>query len=242
MTVTKEMIEAAEAEFTEYFVRNYPGPDTIIMDPKWHAPKLFRAATHRLAALSSRSAEAGKPVVTANCCHCGRIIDTREISEGGDAFGAEMSDGRWTCSFECNDAVLDFTGSALSTPADIEPVAWQSKEVHWNLHSAEDHSKYEKHLADRFRPLYAAPVADSEPAAPQPNPSKVDASVITGVDDALSEVLRQGGPRKMRAIIGEALQALNFKHNWATCFATVEQWQEFPAAIRAALAAQGEKP
>ncbi|PWE54375.1 hypothetical protein DEM27_19875 [Metarhizobium album] len=35
---------AAEAAFTEYFVRNYPGPDTIIFDPRWHAPKLFAAA------------------------------------------------------------------------------------------------------------------------------------------------------------------------------------------------------
>lgn len=42
--------EAAEREFTEYFVRNYPGPDTIIYDPKWHAPKLFRAAKHALLA------------------------------------------------------------------------------------------------------------------------------------------------------------------------------------------------
>jgi hypothetical protein len=35
---------AAEADFTEYFVRNYPGPDTVIFDPKWHAPKIFAAA------------------------------------------------------------------------------------------------------------------------------------------------------------------------------------------------------
>lgn len=34
----------ALAEFTEYFVANYPGPCTIINDPKWHAPKIFRAA------------------------------------------------------------------------------------------------------------------------------------------------------------------------------------------------------
>ena len=37
------------AEFTEYFVTNYPGPDTIISDPRWHAPKIFRAATRQLA-------------------------------------------------------------------------------------------------------------------------------------------------------------------------------------------------
>ena len=36
--------ERALEAFTEYFVRNYPGPDTVIFDPKWHAPKLFNAA------------------------------------------------------------------------------------------------------------------------------------------------------------------------------------------------------
>lgn len=41
---------AAEREFTEYFCRNYPGPDTVISKPEWHAPKLFRAAKHALLA------------------------------------------------------------------------------------------------------------------------------------------------------------------------------------------------
>lgn len=36
--------ERALAEFTSYFVANYPGPNTIINDPRWHAPKIFRAA------------------------------------------------------------------------------------------------------------------------------------------------------------------------------------------------------
>jgi len=31
-------------QFTDYFVKNYPGPDTVIADPKWHAPKIFAAA------------------------------------------------------------------------------------------------------------------------------------------------------------------------------------------------------
>ncbi len=34
-------------EFTAYVVQNYPSR-TIIHDPKWHAPKLFRAAKHAL--------------------------------------------------------------------------------------------------------------------------------------------------------------------------------------------------
>lgn len=28
----------------EYFRTNYPGPNTIIFDPNWHAPKIYRAA------------------------------------------------------------------------------------------------------------------------------------------------------------------------------------------------------
>lgn len=42
MTTTPH--DKALTAFTEYFVRNYPGPDTVIFDPKWHAPKLFNAA------------------------------------------------------------------------------------------------------------------------------------------------------------------------------------------------------
>lgn len=36
--------ETALARFTEWFARNYPGPDTVIYNPHWHAPKIFRAA------------------------------------------------------------------------------------------------------------------------------------------------------------------------------------------------------
>ena len=37
-------MEAAEDQFSEWFRKNYPGPDTIIHKPDWHAPKIFRAA------------------------------------------------------------------------------------------------------------------------------------------------------------------------------------------------------
>jgi hypothetical protein len=30
----------------QYFRANYPGPDTIIHSPDWHAPKIYRAAIH----------------------------------------------------------------------------------------------------------------------------------------------------------------------------------------------------
>lgn len=51
----------ALAEFTEYVVTNYP-PRTIISNPKWHAPKLFRAAQHAM----RRAAPA--PSAAQPCC------------------------------------------------------------------------------------------------------------------------------------------------------------------------------
>lgn len=52
-----EAYTSAEQAFTDYFVRNYPGPDTVIFDPRWHAPKLFAAAARfiREATLSPSS-------------------------------------------------------------------------------------------------------------------------------------------------------------------------------------------
>jgi hypothetical protein len=46
-------------------------------------------------------------IPTANCCNCGRIVDTRETKDGGDPFGIELNDGRWVCSGECWDVVVD---------------------------------------------------------------------------------------------------------------------------------------
>ncbi len=67
-----------------------------------------------------RSALVDVPAVipTANCCICGRIIDTREKSEGGDDHGDETAPGKWTCSIACYDA---FTGYVPDVPA-VEPV------------------------------------------------------------------------------------------------------------------------
>jgi hypothetical protein len=50
--------QAALTHFTDYFVRNYPGPNTIISDPHWHAPKIFRAAEYAL----EQAARAASPV------------------------------------------------------------------------------------------------------------------------------------------------------------------------------------
>src|SRR6185312_12248372 len=46
----------ALAHFTEYFVRNYPGPNTIISNPNWHAPKIFRAAQYAIASATKPAA------------------------------------------------------------------------------------------------------------------------------------------------------------------------------------------
>lgn len=44
-----QAIEAAALEyFTAYFENNYPGPNTVIGNPRWHAPKIFRAAQRAL--------------------------------------------------------------------------------------------------------------------------------------------------------------------------------------------------
>lgn len=58
MKLTPEQRTAALATFSEYFVRNYPGPHTIIGDPHWHAPKIFRAALH---AIQSESEPENEP-------------------------------------------------------------------------------------------------------------------------------------------------------------------------------------
>lgn len=54
-TVVREVSEGDHglAAFTEYFVKNYPGPDTIIARPEWHAPRIFRAARHAMLAAAS---------------------------------------------------------------------------------------------------------------------------------------------------------------------------------------------
>jgi len=47
MTDTAVLVHAdssSEDKFRIWFEANYPGPNTVIMDPRWHAPKIFRAA------------------------------------------------------------------------------------------------------------------------------------------------------------------------------------------------------
>lgn len=41
-----EVTDAGLIQFAEWFRKNYPGPDTVIHKPDWHAPKIYRAARH----------------------------------------------------------------------------------------------------------------------------------------------------------------------------------------------------
>ena len=42
----------------------------------------------------------------AQCCVCGKAIDTREIADGGGPDGAQLSDQRWVCTIECYEVVV----------------------------------------------------------------------------------------------------------------------------------------
>lgn len=53
-TLTQAQLDAAQDAFLEYFESNYPGPDTIISVPSWHAPRIFRAVVR--AVLDARGA------------------------------------------------------------------------------------------------------------------------------------------------------------------------------------------
>ena len=53
-----EVADEALAAFAAWFCQNYPGPDTIIHKPEWHAPKVFRAAAHAIALPTPEAADA----------------------------------------------------------------------------------------------------------------------------------------------------------------------------------------
>jgi hypothetical protein len=59
------------------------------------------------------------PIPTSNCVICGRLVDTREVSEGGDGHGCEYPEG-WTCSSECAEKLHpdpDWMKTELEKPA-----------------------------------------------------------------------------------------------------------------------------
>ena len=65
----------ALAAFTDYFVRNYPGPDTVIMDPRWHASRIFRAAQYAISTATQPEARGveGKRIGCGDHDHAGYI-------------------------------------------------------------------------------------------------------------------------------------------------------------------------
>lgn len=83
-----------------------------------------RLLDEAISLLAEQSAPSPAPIAIANCSHCGRIIDTREEKDGGDKFGCELADGRWSCSIECYEAL---TGEEPSrAAADLLETATQA--------------------------------------------------------------------------------------------------------------------
>jgi hypothetical protein len=69
--------------FDKYFAENYPGPHTIISDPHWHAPKIFRAVLSCLKEAPASETERAKEMV---------IAAARVMYHSTDANGRMVSD------------------------------------------------------------------------------------------------------------------------------------------------------
>lgn len=81
-----ETTPEAMATFEDYFVRNYPGPNTIISNPKWHAPKIFRAALYAIKLAQSSVKTAEEPPTT-ECA--------KRFRMDGDGYPVEDPNGDW---------------------------------------------------------------------------------------------------------------------------------------------------
>ena len=82
-----ELKQKAIEQFTDYFVKNYPGPDTIIYDPKWHAPKIFAAAFRAITA----ALEVEQPVAAEWRWFFGQAEKPDILAFGPDATTTEKS-------------------------------------------------------------------------------------------------------------------------------------------------------
>ncbi|MDX2059961.1 MAG: hypothetical protein SFV24_19280 [Gemmatimonadales bacterium] len=71
----------AMSRFGEWFAKNYPGPDTVISDPFWHAPRLFRAVENAMRVAPPPPAPATEPhrfaptTMLGPCRDCGRFVE-----------------------------------------------------------------------------------------------------------------------------------------------------------------------
>jgi len=124
-------------QFTDYFVKNYPGPDTVIYDPKWHAPKLFAAAHHAItAALSDQE----RAVEVKACQVCGGDIARYDFDPQGCACGRPAENLRrftmvfdgedgWTMLPDPDGEYVKFEDATRSALVDVpvEPVGYASE-------------------------------------------------------------------------------------------------------------------
>jgi hypothetical protein len=88
MPITKENRQLALELFSRYFRENYPGPRTVINDPDWHAPKIFRAVERAFAEAAD------------GCQWCleGNTRVVSSIDPEGKTFVHHTSIGRVLCS------------------------------------------------------------------------------------------------------------------------------------------------
>jgi hypothetical protein len=148
MTVTKEMIEAAKAETAEEVLGLLTAHELYQYRPKAFQGFIDYVRKHFAAASLSRSAEAGKPVVKGwqdieTAPTNGKIVMLAWSPDDWTTGQGFYRDGKWVAvgtfynhaagkpPYEFRQTVvapklwqeLSGPGSALSTPADIEPVA-----------------------------------------------------------------------------------------------------------------------
>lgn len=106
--ITPEQRDQALKQFTDYFVKNYPGPDTIIYKPEWHAPKLFNAALYAIS-----TAVSAQPVAFPGC-----VLTSDGTTHLEMAFETEGDTQQAIDLIES--VLLDGTASAPSEPVDRE--------------------------------------------------------------------------------------------------------------------------
>ncbi|MGW9332759.1 hypothetical protein [Bosea sp. NPDC055594] len=125
------------------------------------------AAVKACAAALASTAATSAPAYVVNCCNCGRIIDTREESEGGDQWGHELSDDRWACSPECLDAVTEPVDAPAETQGrDGVREAWEA----WDAPEGSDFMTRGSIAKSAFFAGYRAALAPSTSAATRGEP------------------------------------------------------------------------
>lgn len=92
--------------------------------PRWGQYRTHEKQAVYAAMLAAAPPPPASPAVTANCCNCGRIIDTRERADGGDSFGCQLDDGRWTCSIACYDVLSPFEIASPAVTVGVKPAVW----------------------------------------------------------------------------------------------------------------------